>query len=411
MQSKTLNTTARVLLLFVGFINYLGFGLVFPLFTFLLFDTNVEILPKGATDAVRGLWLGGLLAIAPALLFFSSPILGTFSDIKGRKKILSVSLLIGIVSYLIAVIAIMKSSLTCLILSRVLYGISSGSMTVVQAGLVDLSSKEDKQKNFGLYNMALGAGFSLGPFIGSVLTKPSFTGSVNYLTPFIVAAILMFINWLFILWKLKETHVLDPLKKHNWKMGILHLKKAVHMKQLRMLFLVVFIFFVGWNFFTEFVPLFLIKRFEYAEMGVGSFYAYTGILFALCAGILIRPVIARFTPKRVLETALIGGGLYFFLFLFIKQSWVMWLYLPPLIYFIAMVYPTATTVISNETSSDAQGEVLGIYGSIQSLALIVSPFFAGTLVAQYPFMPIVVSGGAMLLAGILLLLFRLAKSS
>lgn len=409
MQTKRSKKLSLFLILSVGFIDYLGLGLVFPLFTFLLFDTNSGILPPQTSDSMRGLWLGLLLSLAPMVLFFSSPLLGTLSDLKGRKKVLSMSLAMGFFAYLVGVIAVLNSSLILLIASRILYGISAGSTTVVQAGIVDLSTGNEKQKNFGLYSMALGAGFSLGPFIGGVLAKPTLAGWFNYATPFAFAALLSLINWMFILWKLKETHVTRSSKKIDWTVGVLHLKKAFQLKEVRLIFCVMFLFFFGWNFFSEFISVFLMKRFGYTQLGIGSFYAYNGLLYALCAGFLIRPIIKRFPPKRVLEIAFLLGGIYFFFFLPIEQNWIMWIYLLPLIYFISMVYPTATTVISNDTSKDAQGEILGIYGSIQSLALIVSPFCAGSLVAQYPFISIIVAGSTMFLSGVALAIFRIFR--
>lgn len=406
MSDRKQKNVSLVLLLCTCFIIYLGLGLVFPLFTFLLFDVQSGMLPVEAGEGVRGLWLGILLALAPAVLFFASPLMGTLSDIKGRKVILKIALGVGIVSYVLGVIAVIERQLFLLILSRVLYGISAGSSTVLQASIVDISSGKDKQKNFGLYSMALGAGMSFGPLLGGFLAKPDMCSWCSYSTPFVVAAVISLINWLVIIGKFKESHPPNPSHRVAWAVGFLHLKKAFQMEKLRMMFLVMFLFFFGWNFFTEFISVFLMKRFEYSQLGVGAFYAYTGVLFALCAGFLIRPIIKRFPPRRVLEMAMILGGLYFFLFLPIERNGVMWVYLLPLIFCIALIYPTATTVISNAASEKAQGEVLGIYSSIQSVAFIVSPFGAGGLVAKYPFLCIVVAGATMILSGLLLAISR-----
>lgn len=408
---KSQKKISLVLLLVTCFIDYLGLGLVFPLFTFLLFDVNAGMLPPEAGDAVRGLWLGILLALAPAVLFFVSPFLGTLSDVKGRKMILLTSLAIGIVSYGFGVMAVFSQSLVLLVVSRVLYGVSAGSITVLQASIVDISSDEQKQKHFGLYTMALGAGMSFGPLLGGLLGKPHLFSWGSYVTPFIAAAAISLINWMVLVWKFKETHVAKPSHKVVWSVGLIHLKKAFQMKKLRVMFLVMFLFFFGWNFFTEFISVFLIKRFDYSHLGVGIFYAYTGILFALCAGILIRPIIKRFRPRPVLAFALVLGGLYFYFFLPIQRDVVMWIYLLPLIYAVALIYPTATTVISNEGAKEAQGEVLGIYNSIQSVALIMSPFGAGSLVAQYPSLCIWVAATAMLVSGLVLVVSNKLQGS
>jgi MFS transporter, DHA1 family, tetracycline resistance protein len=387
----------------VGFIDYLGLGLVFPMFTFLLFDPTIGVLPADSSDALRGLWLGILFAIAPGILFFCSPLLGAWSDRKGRKSVLSACLGIGFFSYIVGMIAVLEGSLFLLIVSRVLYGVLAGSVTVVQAGLVDLSVGEEKQKYFAFYNMVLGAGYCLGPFIGGVLSKPTLHGWFNYATPFAFAALLTLLNWWLVAWRLPETRRSGSKSTAN---GAFHLKRIFELREVRLILLVMFLFFFGWSFFSEFVSVFLMKRFGYTQAGIGSFYAYIGVLYALCAGVLIHPILRRFSPRRILELSMLLGGLYFFLFVPIQQNWVLWIYLLPLVYVISMIYPTATTVISNATSKATQGEVLGIYNSVQSIALMVSPFAAGSLIAQYPVLAIIMAAAAMFLSGVILISTR-----
>lgn len=406
---KRQKNLSLILVLSAAFIDYLGVGLVFPIFGLLFFDPHSTLLPLGTSAESRGLWMGLLVATAPAIMFFSQPFLGTLSDSKGRRRILILSLGIGIFSYILAIIGVLKSQIILLLLSRILYGFSAGSMTVVQAAIVDLSKPEEKTKNFGLYNMALGAGFSFGPFLGGMLIRPTLEGWLNYSTPFTLALILTIANWFLIWWKFKETHFKHSKAKVDWAVGISHVKKAFQMKELRVLFGVMFLFFFGWDFFVEFISVFLLRRYDFTPTQIGVFYAYNSILYALYAGILIRPIIKRFKPKHILEAALIFGGAYFFVFLAVKTGFVMWIFQIPLIYAIALVYPTATTVISNDVSREAQGEILGIYNSIQSVALIVSPFFAGSIIGNYPHISIIVAGSCMLLGGVILYFYRLRR--
>jgi MFS transporter, DHA1 family, tetracycline resistance protein len=354
--------------------------------------------------------MGLLVAMGPLVLFFSSPLIGALSDQKGRKKMLNITLIIGFFSYLIAVVAIARNSLLLLMLSRIFYGISAGNLTVVQAALADLSSREEKAKYFGLYSMALGAGFGIGPFLGGILSKTFFQGGLQLAAPFCFAALLTFINWVLIAWKFKESRQTREVTAMNWMVGLKNLKRALRLKELRMIFIVMFLFFFGWDFFMEFASVFLLKRFDFSGIGIGAFYAYTSLLYALFAGIFIRPITKRFPAKRILEIALILGGCYFFFFLCISKAHTIWLYIPPLLYFLALIYPTATTVISNDAPPEAQGEILGVYGSIQSLALILSPFCASSFIGNYPFIIILVAGSFLFMAGISLMIFRLHAS-
>jgi len=144
------------ILLFAAFLDYAGIGLVFPLFAGLLFDPQFTILGAEATLFVRGLWMGILIALTPLIQFFASPLLGSLSDQKGRRLMMIIGLSFGVVAYGLGVLGVKMGSLLLLLIYRALFGVTSATMTVVQAAIVDISTPETKPKNFGLYNMAQG---------------------------------------------------------------------------------------------------------------------------------------------------------------------------------------------------------------------------------------------------------------
>lgn len=191
------------ILLLVAFIDYMGIGLVYPMFSSMLFHRDIDLLSPETSDTVRGFWLGILLAMMAVAQFFSSPIIGTMSDQKGRKPLLKIALTVGVLGYLISMIGVWVESLVFLLLSRLVLGISAGSAAVVGASLADLSQPEEKAKNFGLLNMACGIGFSVGPFFGGVLSEFGLWGMGGYDKPFLFAGILTFLNFRILRLKLR----------------------------------------------------------------------------------------------------------------------------------------------------------------------------------------------------------------
>src|SRR5947209_3714833 len=147
MASK--KTISLFLIALVGFIDWMGIGLVYPMFASMLFQKDCLLLSPDASDTLRGSCLGILLAAMPITQFFSSPILGMLSDQKGRKKILIPCLTIGVLGYLVALFGVLMESFVLLLFSRIAIGISAGTATVVGASLADISSGEEKAKNFG----------------------------------------------------------------------------------------------------------------------------------------------------------------------------------------------------------------------------------------------------------------------
>ncbi|MEN9654833.1 MAG: hypothetical protein RL235_945, partial [Chlamydiota bacterium] len=178
--------------------------------------------------------------------------------------------------------------------------------------------------------------------------------------------------------------------------------KAFKIKNLRLIFAVVFIFCIGWSFFYEFISVTWISDYGFDAAKVGFFYAYGSGFYAISSGILIRPIVDRFRNNVVFFYTLIANGLLF-LFLLIKPPpiWV-WVYLPVVNFLGALLYPTSTAMVSDMASDEEQGEVLGILQSVQAAAFGLSPLAAGSLLGNNPHMPMVLGGSSMLLAALLL---------
>jgi DHA1 family tetracycline resistance protein-like MFS transporter len=366
---------------------------------------NVEgdILSPDVSLAVRGLIFGLLISTFCLAQFFSGPLLGALSDRKGRKKILSLTLVAAFISYILAATGIWIHSLTFLFLARILAGISAGNFAVAQSIIVDSSEKEDKAKNFGLIGMAWGAGFIIGPYFGGKLSDP--TLGFNLVVPFLGAALLCLLNLGMVMWKLKETLVTPKNTPLKLLAAVSNVRRAFQIPSLRILFLVMFIFSFGWGFFTEFSPLFLLRRFEINTMQIANFYAYVGLLVAVCQGILIRPFLKYFSSETILKYALFGLGLVMPLMLIPEQYSGLFLALPLIALAESLVQPTASTLVSNLAPAESQGEMLGIHNSIQWAAIGIAPLFSGSLVALYPHLPITVCSCCMFLTAIIFLFF------
>ncbi len=393
---------ALFLVSLVALIDMMGIGLVYPMFASMLFRSDCLMLPCDTCDATRGTCLGILLATMPIVQFFAAPVLGMLSDQKGRKKVLAPALCLGVLGYLLAVYAVSIESFVILLLSRVAIGISAGTFAVVAAALADISTAEDKTKNFGLFNMAGGLGFTIGPFLGGLLSSMRFFMIEGYALPFALAALMTFLNLLLILFFFQDSYEPKLGGKVSLSLGFYNIKKALRVKSMQALFFTIFLACVGWSFYWEFTPVTWISAYGFSTVDIGNFYAYGAIVYSISCGLLIRPIVNRFSNQHVLCYALMGCGLAIGMLLFQTDQVWLWVYIPLQQFAIALFWPTAATVVSNSAGDDMQGEMMGVLQSVDSLAFAVSPLIAGPLLGVSTSMPIIVGGLCMFAAAAVL---------
>lgn len=386
-------------ILLIGFIDYLGIALVYPIFAGMLFDPAYPLVPQETSSAVRGALLGILIGLTPFTQFFSAPLLGAFSDLKGRKKTLLYGTLIGFSGYGIAILGVHIHSLAFLFAYRVFVGIASGTVPVAQAMISDISTEENKAGRFSLFSASLGLGFTIGPFLGGKLADPAFASWGSYVLPFMVASLMCLLSLIVIAWNFPETcSKKKEYASFNLMQSLQNIQKVFVWPQLRWLFIATFAFAFGWSFFNEFIPVLLRENLHFSLSEIGNYYAYGGAWYAFCSGVLTAAVLKFYPPERIGAKALVGCALLMLLFLAMEGKDLIWWVLPPLMFGLSFTYPTTAAMVSNRAGVENQGEVLGVYQSVTGLAMGLSPLLVGSAIGLYPSLTAIGGAIAMILA-------------
>jgi len=379
-------------------IDMLGFGLIIPVVTPLLLDPTLSFMGSTATFADRSMMIGFLLASFSLAQFMGAGFLGALSDRHGRKPVLRYTVAGTLISYLVFGIGIVQASLPLLFIGRFLLGFCSGNLAVTFSAIADLSSTEYKSRNFGMVGAAFGIGFVLGPFLGGILSDSTWHPSLGYDTPFWAAAMLSALN----LWVLQRyftetltTRRRSPLHPAS---GLRQIAKAFGRPELRGLFAVSFLMVFGFNFFTQFIQVYLIKRFDFGQGDIGTLFGYLGLWIALTQGLLLRPVSARLSPAPILRVSLLLMGLAVMGMLVPNQSIFLYAILPLVSLGQGFSSPNLLSLISNRADPSVQGEILGINQSVNSFAQIFPPIISGFIVAWDIQAPLLVSGSIIVLA-------------
>ncbi|XP_056245947.1 major facilitator superfamily domain-containing protein 9 [Seriola aureovittata] len=141
----------------VGFMDLFGVSMIIP-----LLSHHVKAL--GASPTVAGI-VGSTYGI---LQLFSSTIVGSWSDVVGRRYSLLTCLLLSALGYGLLG---MSTSIALFVLARIPVGLFKHSLSICRALLSDLVSESERPLVMGHFNAASSVGFILGPVVGGYLTE------------------------------------------------------------------------------------------------------------------------------------------------------------------------------------------------------------------------------------------------
>jgi DHA1 family tetracycline resistance protein-like MFS transporter len=283
---------------------------------------------------------------------------------------------------------------------------------VAQAAIADVTSPQDRTKNFGMIGAAFGVGFIIGPFLGGVFADPSIVSWFNAATPFWLAAILASANTAQVLFQFDETNKHMRQFDVDFTRGVGNIARAYAMPQLRPIFLTSFFFNAGFGFFISFFGVFLIHKFGFNEARIGNFFAWVGVCAIFTQLVTTRRVAARFSEAQVLRVTLLGVSCAMMAYL-LSPSPLWLLAIAPLSStFNGLSLANMGGLLSRSVPPQVQGEILGIGSSIQALANALPPLLGGFVAASLaPEAPVLAAALTMFVAWLIFVsMFRPAPA-
>jgi DHA1 family tetracycline resistance protein-like MFS transporter len=340
-------------------IDVMGWGLIIPVMADLI--AELKHIPVNEASTYGAF----LLSVFAIMQFVFAPVIGNLSDKYGRRPILLLSLLGFGIDYIVLALA---PTYGWLFLGRVVAGLTGASFTTASAYIADISTNENRAKNFGLIGAAFGLGFVLGPALGGFLA----TWGIR--APFYAAAALCLLNFLYGYFLLPES--LDKehrrpfdIRRANPFGSLKFLMKHPEIGELAICFFLIYLAAQSvqgnWNFFT-------IYRFHWTEKMVGISLAVVGVLVGAVQGGLTRVINPKLGDEKSIYLGLSLYTLGLILFAFATQSWMMFIFLIP--YCLGGICgPSLQSVIAAHVPSNQQGELQGALTSLMSLTTIIGP--------------------------------------
>lgn len=336
-----------------------GWGIILPVVPKLIGELIQGDISEAAT---YGGWLGFAYAFTQ---FVFSPLVGNLSDQYGRRPIILLSLFGFSMDYLLLAFA---PSIGWLFVGRVIAGLTGASISTASAYIADVSTDENRTKNFGLIGAAFGLGFIIGPVLGGLL------GHYGARVPFYVAAVLCLLNFLYGYFMLPESLAKNKRRPFEWKRAnpIGSLKFLFKQPKIAMLVFALIFVYIGlhavqsnWHFFTMY-------QFNWTARQVGISLGVLGLCIGLVQGGLIRWSAPRLGEQRSIYLGLLFYALGLLLFAFANQSWMMFVFLLP--YALGGICgPSLQSLLSKSIPANQQGELQGALTSLVSATSIIGP--------------------------------------
>ena len=352
--------SALPLIFLTVFIDLLGFGILIPILP--AFAERVLHIDETA--------IGIIIASYSFVQFLFNPILGRISDKHGRKPVIVVCLFINAIGY---VIFAFTSSFAVLLLSRIVGGVGGSSVSVAQAYIADVTTKETRSKGMGVIGAAFGLGFVFGPLMGGLLSSYGYTvtglGSAFFsLLAFIVTIILL------------------PESNQNKQVDAVISKKLINFEAYKKVFsnpalaILISLFFVLTFSFANIYGTFAllgIQVYGFTDLQNGYILGILGLTSAAVQGGLIGHLDKLLGKKKIL---IIGS---FFMMVGLAIMPYAGNFLKLAIDCVALsigtgiFQPTVLSLISQNASDEEQGLTFGVNQSMSAIGRVLGPLWGG----------------------------------
>ena len=401
---------AFAVLLLLAFLDSAAFGIVYPLFSSMLFDPQYHFLSPETASAVRGIWLGIFISSTPLVAMFLSPLVGKLSDTVGRRPVIIICLLFGALSWLGAAFSVAQESLYGIALARITMGASVASFGVANACIADISEHQHRGQRYSWMGMAFGAGYAVGPLMGGLFAAETAMWTASFVRPFVISSLFTLVNTLLVYTWLPETLPAGkPAREKRPFRSFLDEITSVDSKILTLL-CATFLFVFGWSFYIDFIPAWWVEKFHMNATQVSLFYGYGALWYVMSCAIFVRPALRRYRPVSLFIWAALALTCSIWTLFLTNTPVTYWWLLPLQNIAASFLFPVAATAISEMAPQDHLGRIMGYHTSAEALGFGIGPLTCGPFLGIHLMMPVAIGGLAVLAAAALAVRLRYQNS-
>lgn len=350
-------------LLVAVFINIAGFSLILPLLPF-----------YGQVFGARP-WEIGLLFAAYSLgNVFGEIYWGRQSDKWGRRKVLVVTTLLAGLSYFAFAWA---PTLLAAIAIRVVSGFFSGTLSVAQGFIADVSPPERRAKTMGYFGAAFSLGFAFGPVLGGLFAGEEVAAASFRLPIYLAGGLSLLASaWNFAVLRdaVPPRGKGAPLPRYSEAFGF-----VTSQPLLARLFVISFFGIAAFASMEAVYGLWSEAMFGWSAQDLGLAFLAIGAGGLVTQLLLIGPLVARYGEARVILIGLALLALSMLLQPLIRLPVAGVLLMGLLMAGHSLAFPSAGALLSRETPPERQGSIMGLLMASNAVGRIVAPPLFGLL--------------------------------
>ena len=352
-------------LLVAVFINIAGFSLILPLLPFYgqVFDAG----PVGIALLFAAYSFGNV---------FGEIHWGRQSDVWGRRKVLAVTTFFAALSYAAFAYA---PSLWAAIGIRVVSGFFSGTLSVAQGFIADVSAPERRAKTMGYFGAAFSLGFAFGPVLGGVFAGEA-VAAESFRPPIFIAGGLALLASIWCVAALRDA--VPPRGKGAPLPAYSETFRFVGGQPLLLRLFVISFFGIAMFASMEAIyGLWSEANFGWSANDLGFAFLAIGGGGLLAQLVLIGPLVARCGEARVIVIGLALLALSMLLQPLIRVPVTGVLLMGLLMTGHSLAFPAAGALLSRNIPPDRQGGTMGLLMASNAVGRIVVPPLFGLIYA------------------------------
>jgi len=366
-QQKPVSPAALPTLLFVVFMNLLGFGMVVPLLPF--FAKSFHAAPWQISLIFSAYAMGG---------FIGEPFWGRLSDRIGRRPVLISTLACNCITYGFMAFA---PNIWAAFLIRFLGGMFAGNGSVVQGYIADVTPPEDRAGKLARIGVAYNIGFIVGPTLAGALARPEL-GHVGFRAPFLVASMLAALSSLGVALLVRESRTRRTGMINQPSRWALLSQAISHPVAGRLLLLTLASGF-AFNGIESIFGFWGQKSFGWGPRQVGLVFGIVGVTNAAAQWFVTGRLSRAWGQARALAAGMALTVVATLLIPLSRGLVTTTLFMALMAFGQSVAFPNVGALISRVAHQDRQGQALGLNNATGALARFLGPLASGLVFSAW----------------------------